>query len=54
MTDLESPVVIIIRMTEIDSDDSKDLLYVAMSRALIRLFAILPAFLEKKVSPLLK
>jgi hypothetical protein len=51
---LESPVVIIIGMTDLDSDVSKDLLYVAMSRALIRLFMILPASLEKQVKRLLK
>lgn len=51
---LESPVVIIVGMRELDSEKSRDLLYVAMSRAIIRLFIILPENLEKTVKGLLK
>lgn len=51
---LESPVVIIIGMSDLDSDRSKELLYVAMSRAIIRLFMVLPETVERQVKGLLK
>ena len=51
---LESPVVIIMGISDLDSDRLKDLLYVAMSRAIIRLFMILPETLERQVKGLLK
>lgn len=50
---LESPVVIITDIRELDSDQSKDLLYVAMSRAHQRLVIILPETLRHKVNRLL-
>ncbi len=47
-------MVIIMGINDLDSDSSKDLLYVAMSRALIRLFMILPETLERRVNGLLR
>jgi hypothetical protein len=51
---LESPVVIMIGMNDLESDRAKDLLYVAMSRAIIRLFMVLPVSLENRVKDILK
>ena len=51
---LESPIAIIVGIDDLDSDRSKELLYVAMSRAIIRLFLILPKTLEKRVTGILK
>ena len=50
---LESPAVIITDIRDLDADQAKDLLYVAMSRAQQRLFMILPETVRHKVNRLL-
>ena len=50
---LESPAVIITDIRDLDADQAKDLLYVAMSRAQQRLFMILPEAVRHKVNRLL-
>ena len=51
---LESPAIIVSDIQELDSDRSRDLLYVAMSRAQLKLVMILPENLRQKVNRMLK
>ena len=51
---LESPAIIITDVTDLESDKSRDLLYVAMSRAQLRLFMVLPETLRHQVNSLVR
>jgi len=51
---LESPAVILLDVQDLEADHSKDLLYVAMSRAQQRLFVILSETLRHTVNRLLR
>jgi DNA helicase IV len=46
---LENSVIIVTDISEIDKDHTKSLIYVAMSRAIIKLFVLLPINLKQKV-----
>ena len=51
---LESQAIIVSDIHELDSENSRDLLYVAMSRAMLKLVMILPESLRHKVNRMLK
>lgn len=51
---LESPAIIVSVIHELDSDRSRDLLYIAMSRAQLKLAMILPENLRHKVNNMLR
>lgn len=51
---LENSVIIVTDIPDLDKDQFKSLIYVAMSRAHIRLFMLLPKSLKKKVQRILK
>ena len=46
---LESSVIIVTDISEIDKDHTKSLIYVAMSRAIIKLFVLLPIAIKQQV-----